>query len=191
MKKTFLMMMTAALLTASSGRVFAQDHEPMQYLETVAAPEPGKAVLFSRAADWIDKRFAFGPKSDAVNDATTGTLRITGTAKMRPVTPAGKIEERAVRFDFTFHCTDEGYDYRVDNFRYITDPAKPTELVVLEEYLTQLSQLKVTERTHNDRRLRAQAMSLASEVAMAFRSYMNSLPVTDDSMVGLPAKDSN
>ncbi|MCR5887468.1 DUF4468 domain-containing protein [Hymenobacter sp. J193] len=170
MKKTLFTVVAAALLTVSTGHVLAQNHEPLQYAETVAAPEPGKAALFGRAAEWVDKRFAFGPTSDVVNNAATGTLRITGTAKVQPVSSSGKNEERAVRFDFTFHCTDQGYDYRVDNFRYIADPANPTELVLLEEYVTQLSLQKATVKTHNDRRLRAQAMSLASEVAMAFRS---------------------
>ncbi|WP_303310007.1 DUF4468 domain-containing protein [Hymenobacter sp. BT730] len=189
MKTTLLSLVCCGMLFFSVPALAqTSDTTPVEYSEQVPA-EAGKSALFLRASTWVEKRFAFGPTTGFRKDAATGEVRITGTSKVTPVTASGKDQEFTVRFEFLFRCTDQGYSYRVGSFRCITDPENPDAAIPLDEYITQLAQERSNTRTHNDRRVKAQATALASEIAMSFRSYMNSMPVTDDSTVGLPATD--
>ncbi|WP_197070440.1 DUF4468 domain-containing protein [Hymenobacter sp. DG25B] len=190
MKTTLLSLVCCGMLFFSAP-LLAQttDSAPIEYSEQVPAPEPGKNALFLRGANWVENRFAFGPTTGFRKDAATGEVRVTGTSKVTPVTASGKDQDYTVRFEFVFRCTEQGYNYSVGSFRCVTDPENPTATVPLDEYISQLAQERSNSRTHNDRRVRAQATALASEIAMSFRSYMNSMPVTDDSTVGLPAAD--
>lgn len=72
----------------------------------------------------------------------------------------------------------------------VPDAQQPTVTVALDEYVSQLSQERTNARTHNNRRVTAQASAVASDAASAFRSYMNSQPVVEDGKVGLPANAS-
>jgi hypothetical protein len=165
----------------------AQDNAPIEYTERVLADSYGKATLQARAADWADHHFSYGPKTDFQSDAAAGTVRVQGTVKLKPVDNKGQDQERAARFDFTFKATDEGYTYAVNNFRVAPDQAQPEQLIKLDAYLALLRSEKNIEKTKNDRRVRAQANSLASDIAMSFRSYMNQIPTGEDGSVGLPA----
>ncbi|TGE14761.1 DUF4468 domain-containing protein [Hymenobacter elongatus] len=156
------------------------------YAENVLADGAGKEALYNRAAEWSTSHFAYGPKTGAKTDAATGMVRVTGTGKVKPVTPAGKEQEMLVRFDFVFRASETGYEYSVGSFRLVADPNKPEESVMLSDYITQLAAERSNTRTFNDRRVTAQATALASEVAMSFRSYMNTLPSAEEGMVGVP-----
>jgi hypothetical protein len=188
MKKVLLGLTFAGLLLLTPA-VRAQNAATIEYSEKVAADDQDKEVLYRRALDWTENHFAYGPKADLKFDPATGTVRVAGTGKVKPVTPAGKEIEQVVRFEFVFHATDSGYDYTVGTFSQVPDPKKPGERVPLTEYLTQLSTEKASARTFNERRVAAQANALASEVAMSFRSYMNSIPAGAEGTVGLPATD--
>lgn len=168
----------------------AQDDAPIEYAERVPADSYGKATLHARAADWADHHFAYGPKTNFQSDAAAGTVSVQGTLKLKPVDNKGQDQERAARFDFTFKATDEGYTYTVNNFRVAPDPAQPTQLINLEAYQSLLRAEKNNDKTKNDRRVRAQANALASDIAMSFRSYMNQIPAAEDGSVGLPATES-
>lgn len=167
----------------------AQDDAPIEYAERVPADSYGKATLQARATDWTTNHFAYGPKTNLRSNAD-GTVSVQGTVKLKPVDNKGQNLERAARFDFTFKATDEGYSYAVNNFRVAPDPAQPEQLVNLDAYLALLRAEKNNDKTKNDRRVRAQANSLASDIAMSFRSYMNQIPAAEDGSVGLPASQS-
>ena len=65
-------------------------------------------------------------------------------------------------------------------FRLYPTPNSLPQTVEFDEYRNQMREEKNNDKTHNDRRTTAQANSLASEVAMSFRSYMNSQPAEDN-----------
>ncbi|GAA4013296.1 hypothetical protein GCM10022408_27840 [Hymenobacter fastidiosus] len=161
----------------------------VEYSEQVPADDQDREVLYRRALDWTENHFAYGPKTDLTFDPAAGTVRVMGTGKVKPVTPGGKEQVQAVRFTFTFRTTAKGYDYSVGAFQVAPDPKKPAELIPMADYLTQLAAEKASSRTFNERRVTAQANALASEVAMSFRSYMNSIPAGAEGTVGLPATD--
>ncbi|SHJ66636.1 protein of unknown function [Hymenobacter daecheongensis DSM 21074] len=188
MKKVLLGFVFAALLlTAPTAQ--AQDAARIEYSEQVPADELGRDALYRRALDWAENHFGYGPKTDLKFVPDAGVVRVTGTGKVKPVSPSGKEQPQVVRFDFAFKATDTGYSYSIDSFRLVPDPNKPTEQIPLADYLTQLSTEKAAARTFNERRVTAQANSLASEIAMSFRSYMNSIPAGAEGTVGLPAND--
>ncbi|RYU78084.1 DUF4468 domain-containing protein [Hymenobacter persicinus] len=188
MKKVLLGIAFAGLLMVAPA-AYAQESARIEYSEQVPSEDQGRDALYRRALDWTENHFAYGPKTDLKADASAGTVRVVGTGKVKPVTPAGKEVEQVVRFTFTFRATDSGYDYSVGAFQWVPDPKKPAELVPLADYLTQLGAEKASARTFNERRVAAQANALASEAAMSFRSYMNSIPAGAEGTVGLPASD--
>ena len=96
-------------------------------------------------------------------------------AKVKTAAPPGQLE-RHVRFEFAFRTSPTGYDYSVGSFKFIADPGKPDEVTDFDVFVAQLAIERSNARTHNDRRVTAQATSLASEMALSFRSYMNSRP---------------
>lgn len=167
----------------------AQDDAPIEYTERVPADSYGRATLQARAADWADHHFSYGPKTNFRSNPADGSVSVQGTVKLKPVDNKGQNLERAARFDFTFKATDEGYTYAVNNFRVAADPAQPEQLINLDAYLALLRSEKNSEKTKNDRRVRAQANSLASDIALSFRSYMNQIPNAEDGSVGLPANN--
>jgi hypothetical protein len=160
---------------------------PVEYSERVPADGAGRTALYRRALDWTENHFAYGPKSNQKADATAGTLHLTGIGKVKPVDNKGREQDITVLFDFTFRANDNGYEYSVGSFKVIPDPKQPTQTKSLDEYLTELHADKNNERTHNERRVTAQATSLASEAAMAFRSFMNSQPAEGN--VGLAGEN--
>lgn len=179
MKLTILSILFITLLLFTKA-VRAQDSAsvgPIQYSEKVLDDDAEPAVLYKRAVDWSENHFAYTPKATLRADATKGELRMTGTVKIKTATNTGQMQEHPVLFEFNFHTLpDGGYDYSVGFFRVILDTRKPDEMLPVEEYVTQLAMDKNNTRTHNERRVTAQANSLASEIAMSFRSYMNSRP---------------
>ncbi|RAK68224.1 DUF4468 domain-containing protein [Hymenobacter edaphi] len=166
------------------------DDAPVEYTERVPAENYGQPTLHARANDWADHHFAYGPKTNFVSDAATGTVSVQGTIKLKPVDNKGQNLERTARFDFNFKATDQGYTYSVSNFRVIPDAQQPGQLVSLDAYLSLLRAEKNNDKTKNDRRVRAQANAVASDIAMSFRSYMNQIPTAEDGSVGLPASES-
>jgi hypothetical protein len=190
MKKVLFSLLFAGLV-ATASPVLAQDGPgaSVSYSENVLAEDTGKEVLYKRALDWSQNHFAYGPKTGAKSDPATGMVRVTGTGKVKPVTTAGKEQEQVVRFDFVFRASDKGYEYSVGSFRLVPDPKKPEETVMLSDYIAQLATEKGNGKTFNDRRVTAQANALASEAAMNFRSYMNTMPSAEESTVGVPATD--
>ncbi|KUG08084.1 DUF4468 domain-containing protein [Solirubrum puertoriconensis] len=191
MKSPLLLLGLLLGLLAGAPALAQSDTAPIEYSERVPADSYGRATLHARAQDWVERRFAYGPKTDFATNAGAGTLRVLGTVKLKPLDNKGQEAERTARFEFTFQATDEGYTYSVGAFRVITNPQNLDTLIPLDEYLTQLRAEKSNERTKNDRRVRAQANSLASEIAMSFRSYMNQIPANEDGSVGLPASNEN
>ncbi|OON67787.1 DUF4468 domain-containing protein [Hymenobacter sp. CRA2] len=189
MKKMLpLFWMLVALLAGFSAT--AQDNAPVEYIERVPTESYSQQTLQARAADWADQHFAYGPKTDFQSNPAAGTVSVQGTVKVKPVDAKGQAQERAARFVFTFQATDQGYTYSIGHFRVIADPANLNQLVSMEDYLAQLGAEKHNDKTKNDKRVRAQANSLASEIAMSFRSYMSQIPSAEDGSVGLPASDS-
>jgi hypothetical protein len=189
MKKVLLGLVFGLLLGGTPAR--AQEAARIEYSEQVPAEEQGRDALYRRALDWTENHFAYGPKTDLKVDPKSGTVRVTGTGKVKPVTPGGKEMVQTVRFDFIFRATDVGYTYTVGGFQVAQDPKQPAVLTPMAEYLTQLSLEKGSSRTFNERRVTAQANALASEVAMSFRSFMNTIPAGAEETVGLPASDNN
>ncbi|WP_157807673.1 DUF4468 domain-containing protein [Hymenobacter chitinivorans] len=161
----------------------------MSYTENVLAEEVGKEVLYRRALEWTESHFSYGPKTGAKADPAAGMVRVTGTGKVKPVATNGKEQEQTIRFDFVFRASDKGYEYSVGSFRLVPDPAKPDETVMLSDYIAKLAAERSNGKTFNDRRVTAQANNLASEAAMSFRSFMNTMPAAEESTVGIPAND--
>lgn len=150
---------------------------PIQYSEKVLDDEAEAMVLYKRTVDWSENHFSYTPKATLKADAAKGEVRMNGTVKIKTASTSGQTQEHPVVFEFNFHALPTGgYDYSVGFMRVILDTRKPDEMVSVEEYVTQLAMDKNNERTHNDRRVTAQANSLVSEIAMSFRSYMNSRP---------------
>ncbi|MCB2406770.1 DUF4468 domain-containing protein [Hymenobacter lucidus] len=190
MKKVLFGLLLSCLV-ALAPQAHAQDGSTasVSYTESVLAEDAGKEVLYKRALDWMENHFPYGPKTGAKSDAAAGLVRATGTGKVKPVTTAGKELELVIRFDFVFRATDKGYEYSIGSFRLTPDPKKPEETVMLSDYIAQLAAEKGNGKTFNDRRVTAQANALASEAAMNFRSYMNTMPAAEESIVGLPANN--
>ncbi|UOG74596.1 hypothetical protein MTX78_21070 [Hymenobacter tibetensis] len=179
MKHSLLTFLLIGVLLFSKA-AYAQDSAsggPIQYNEKVLDDEAEASVLYKRAIEWSESHFAYTPKATLKADAIKGELRMTGTVKIKTATTSGQVQEHPVLFEFNFHALpDGGYDYSVGFFRVILDTRKPDETVPVEEYITQLGMDRNNSRTHNDRRVTAQSSSLVSEIAMSFRSYMNSRP---------------
>ncbi len=176
MKKALGALMFGCLLAVAPATTMAQDTAAIEYYEQVTDPEPDRKALYHRALDWTEHHFSYAPKIDLRADSSKGELRVTGSGKVKTVQNSGKLQEQPVRFEFVFHAVPTGYEYRVSSFRLITSAEKPEEGLDFTEYVMQLAAERTNERTHNDRRVTAQANSLASEVALSFRSYMNSRP---------------
>ena len=121
---------------------------------------------------------------DVKADAAAGTLRLRGTGKVKTL-DNNKPVETMVRFEFVFRATDNGYDYNVGAFEVVPNAKQSATTIPLDDYAAQLAADRNNSRTNNDRRVRAQASSLASEVALSFRSYMNSHENESDDTVGL------
>ncbi|TGE27389.1 DUF4468 domain-containing protein [Hymenobacter metallicola] len=189
MKKVLFGLLLAGLVATAPAALAQSSGTAVSYTENVLAEEAGKDVLYRRALDWMENHFAYGPKTGAKSDAAAGMVRVTGTGKVKPVATNGKEQEQVIRFDFVFRASDKGYEYSVGSFRVIADPKKPEEAVMLSDYIAQLATEKGNSKTNNDRRVTAQANALASEAAMSFRSYMNTMPAAEESTVGLPASD--
>ncbi|MBB4599744.1 hypothetical protein HNQ93_000776 [Hymenobacter luteus] len=177
MKKVLLGWLLIGML-ALAPEAWAQSDAPtsIEYSERVPAEGAGKMALYRRALDWSQNKFAYKPASGLKTEEGAGAVRITGTSKLKRVDTKGKDQEVAVLFDFVFRANDNGYEYSVNSFRVMPDPKQPTQIISFDEYRSELRAEKSNDRTHNDRRLTAQAVSLASEAAMSFRSYMNSTP---------------
>ncbi|UOQ72805.1 DUF4468 domain-containing protein [Hymenobacter cellulosilyticus] len=128
MKKVLFGLMFAGLLASAPAAVAqVSSGASVSYSENVLAEEVGKDVLYKRALDWTQNHFPYAPKMGAKSDAATGTVRITGTGKVKPVTTAGKEQEHVIRFDFVFRASDKGYEYSVGSFRLVPDPRSPTK----------------------------------------------------------------
>ncbi|UYZ57930.1 hypothetical protein [Hymenobacter latericus] len=187
--KSPLLLLGLLLCLFAGTPALAQSDAPVEYSERVPAGAYGRSTLHARAQEWVERRFAFGPKTDFATNAAAGTVRVLGTVKLKPLDNKGQEMERTARFEFNFQATDEGYTYSVGAFRVIPNPQNLDATAPLDDYLTQLRADKNNERTKNDRRVRAQANSLASEIAMSFRSYMNQIPAAEDGSVGLPSSN--
>lgn len=181
MKYTLLSFLLVGVLLFSKA-AYAQESSsggPIQYTEKVLDDEAETTVLYKRTVDWSENHFGYTPKATLKADAGKGEVRMTGTVKIKTTSTSGQTQEHPVIFEFNFHALPTGgYEYSVGFFRVVLDTRKPDEMVSVEEYVTQLAMDKNNERTHNDRRVTAQSNSLASEIAMSFRSYMNSRPAS-------------
>ncbi|MBX0291456.1 DUF4468 domain-containing protein [Hymenobacter sp. HSC-4F20] len=177
MKKVLLGLLVSGMLALAPG-VWAQADAPapIEYSERVPSEGAGKTALYRRALDWTQNKFTYGPKSGLKAEEGAGAVRVTGTGKVKKVDGKGKEQDVTVLFDFVFRANDNGYEYSVGSFRVVPDPKQPAQVISFDEYRSELRADKANDRTHNDRRVTAQANSLASEAAMSFRSYMNSTP---------------
>jgi hypothetical protein len=188
MKNALLSLIFCGLLSFSFVAQAQSDAPaPVEYSERVPSEGAGSTALYRRALEWTENHFAYGPKSGQKADATANTLRLTGTSKVKPVDKKGREQVITILFDFTFRATDNGYEYSVGSFRAVTDPEQPGQTMPLDAYIMQLRAEKSNDQTHNDRRVTAQANSVASEAAMSFRSFMNSQPA--DGNVGLAGEN--
>lgn len=188
MKNSLLSVLLCGLMLFSLSAYAQSDAPaPVEYSERVPAEGAGSSALYRRALDWTENRFAYGPKSGQKADATAGTLRLTGTSKVKPVDKKAREQAITILFDFTFRASDNGYEYSVGSFQAIPDPEQPSQTMPLDAYIAQLRAEKTNDQTHNDRRVTAQANSIASEAAMSFRSYMNSQPAEGN--VGLAGEN--
>ncbi|MFD2785034.1 DUF4468 domain-containing protein [Hymenobacter rubripertinctus] len=177
MKKVLLSLLVGGTLLLPS-KVWAQAEEPapVEYSERVPMPGAGRTVLYGRALDWAQNKFTYTPKSGLSTVEAAATIRVTGTGQVKQVDNRGKDEPLTVLFTFSFQATDNGYSYQVSSFQIVADPKQPSQTMEFEAYRAQRREDKNNDKTHNDRRITAQANSLASEAAMSFRSYMNSQP---------------
>ncbi|WP_324674926.1 hypothetical protein [Hymenobacter sp. GOD-10R] len=189
MKKVILGFLFGSLL-AVAAPVHAQGDSgtTIESTEQVSSDNTA-AALYLRALDWTENKFTKLPKTDFKSNASTREVRVTGTSKVTPVTASGKEQPMVVYFDFVFRITTQGYAYQVGNFKIVTTTGKVVETKPLEEYIAQLATDHNDAKTHNARRVTAQANSLASEVSLSFRSYMNNAPLTEEGTVGLPAAE--
>ena len=176
MKKVVLSFVIGGILSLGLPAQAQDTAMPVSYTERVADEEPDQTVLFRRASDWVENHFSYSSKKVISTNAVKGELRAEGTVKVKTATTSGQLQELPVRFEFVFHTLASGYDYSVGQLRIASDPKKPEETVPFEEFVAQLAADRTNARTHNDRRITAQASSLTSEIAMSFRSYMNSRP---------------
>ncbi|SMB95125.1 hypothetical protein SAMN00120144_1870 [Hymenobacter roseosalivarius DSM 11622] len=160
----------------------------IEYSEEVTVEDGNPVALYQQALAWAEGKFPYTPKTDLQAKKESREVSLTGTSKikMAAAKASGPEQEHAVRFTFLFRTTSQGYMYSVGNFRVVPDAKEPTITVALNEYIQLLSQARSNDRTRNDRRVAAQTNAVASDVASAFRSYMNSQPVLKDGAVGLP-----
>lgn len=161
---------------------------PIEYSEKVHVEGSNSVALYQHALSWTQEKFPYNPKSNAQANPETKEISLTGTSKikMAAAKASGPEQVRILHFNFRFGITEQGYSYNVSTFRVVPDEKEPTVMVPLEDYIKQLSEERTNARTRNDRRVTAQANAVASDVASAFRSYMNSQPVVKDGEVGLP-----
>ncbi|NVO32367.1 DUF4468 domain-containing protein [Hymenobacter lapidiphilus] len=178
MKKVLLSLLVAGSL-ALPHAVRAQAPVPVNYTEQVVVEGAGRSALYTRALNWAEHKFTYAPTTALVADPTKSVIRVTGTGKLKPVDARGQDQSLIVLFTFRFQATDNGYSYQVSSFEVVPDPKAPSQKVPLEEYQAELRASRNNAKTFNDRRLGAQATSLASEAAMSFRSFMNSQPAND------------
>ncbi|KAA9333298.1 DUF4468 domain-containing protein [Hymenobacter busanensis] len=183
----FALMILAGLLARPAAAQEAAT--PVEYSERVTTENISQQVLQARVLDWAQSKFTFGPQTGLQSDPVAGTVRLNGTVLLKPLAANGKEQEVTAQFEFIFQSTDQGYTYSVGSFRVMPDKKTPTVLVPLDEYLTQLRADKAIERTKNDRRITAQANARANDVALSFRSYMNSMPSIEDGNVGIAASE--
>ena len=138
---------------------------------------PAAAALYTRALDWAQNKFTYTPKSglnahrrrrhhprDGHRHREAGGRSGQGRA------PHGAI-----------HLLLPGHRQRLHLSRQlvpgnIPTPKYPPSRGASTSTALQLRAERNNDKTHNDRRITAQANSLASEAAMSFRSYMNSQP---------------
>lgn len=176
MKKVLLVLLLGGTLALAPAVQAQTAPAPVEYTERVPAEGSGRSALYNRALDWAQNKFTYAPKTGLKAVEAAGTVRVTGTGTVKQVDAKGKDVPLAVLFDFTFQATDNSYSYTVGAFQVIPDAQQPSQLVAFDEYRARLQAERGNDKTHNDRRITAQANSIASEVAMAFRSYMNSQP---------------
>ncbi|HEX8350884.1 MAG TPA: DUF4468 domain-containing protein, partial [Hymenobacter sp.] len=173
MKKILRGLLFGALLGLSGVAHAQSDSEPVSAIEEsehVLSDDASESLLYLRANDWATNHFTKLPKTSFKSNPSTHEVRITGTGKVTPVSNSGKDQPTILYFDFVFHTTPKGYDYRIANLRVVTNPTQPSETMPLEDFITQLGAERTDARTNNKRRVTAQATSLASEVALSFRS---------------------
>ncbi|WP_022821805.1 DUF4468 domain-containing protein [Hymenobacter norwichensis] len=177
MKYLFRGLLLAGFLSFTSV-AYAQDFvaAPIEYSERVPDENADASTLYQRTLDWTENRFTYKPKQVVRTDAAKGEIRVSGTVQVKTASSSGQLQERPVLFEFVFRALPTGYEYSVGYFRVVPDIKNPTNTVPFEDFVEQLAQERHNDRTHNDRRVTAQATSLASEIAMSFRSYMNSRP---------------
>ncbi|OWP63759.1 hypothetical protein CDA63_07145 [Hymenobacter amundsenii] len=188
MKKVLLSLLLGALPgLLCEARAQTEPPAPVGYTEQVALEGAGQSRLYSRALDWAQNKFTYQPKAALNAQPAAATIRLNGTGIVKTVDAKGHDQPLTVLFTFSFQATDNGYTYRVDSFQVIPDPRIPSQTVGIDEYRTELQADRNNDKTHNDRRVTAQANSLASEAAMSFRSYMNSQP--QEESVGLAGEN--
>lgn len=177
MKHLFCGLLLVGTLTFTSA-AYAQDFvaAPIEYSERVPDENAEASTLYQRTLDWTENRFTYKPKQVIRTDAAKGEIRVSGTVKVKTASPSGQLQERPVLFEFVFRTLPTGYEYSVGYFRVIPNSKEPDTTLPFEEFVAQLAKERTNDRTHNDRRVTAQATSLASEIAMSYRSYMNSRP---------------
>jgi len=189
MKKVVLgLLFSSFLAVAAPANAQSEPAAPIESVEQVSS-ENTAAALYLRALDWTENHFTKLPKVESKSNASTREVFVTGTSKVTPVAANGKEQPMVVYFDFVFRTTSQGYDYRVNNFRIVTTTGKTVETKSLHEFISQIAADHNDPKTHNSRRITAQATSLASEVALSFRSYMNNAPTMEEGTVGLPAAE--
>lgn len=186
MKHIIRGLLVAGLL-ALTPAVHAQDFvvAPVEYSERVSEESTEATVLYQHTLEWTETRFVYKPKEVIRTDSDKGEIRVSGTMKVKMASTSGQLQEQPVLFEFIFRTLPAGYEYSVGYFRVVPNAKHPEETVPFEEFVTKLSMDRTNARTHNDRRVTAQATSLASEVALSFRSYMNSRPAAGG--IGEPA----
>ncbi|WP_426493414.1 DUF4468 domain-containing protein [Hymenobacter sp. 102] len=178
MKKVLLSLLLLGTTAIAPVAVHAQTATPtpVEYTERVPVEGAGRNMLYARAISWTQNKFSYKPTSGFKANEAAGTIRITGTGTVKRVDNKGKDQPVSILFDFTFQANDNGYTYTVGSFRAIPDASESAQVVAFDEYRMQLQAERGNDKTHNDRRVTAQANSIASEAAMSFRSYMNSQP---------------
>lgn len=186
MKKMLLGLLMCGMMAVTTTAVQAQTAAlaPVEYSERVPAEGSGRSMLYNRALSWAQNKFSYKPTSALKATEAAGTVRITGTGTVKKVDSKGKDQPVTVLFDFVFQATDNSYTYTVGSFQVMPDAGQPAQLVSFDEYRTQLQAERGNDKTRNDRRITAQANSIASEAAMSFRSYMNSQPAEGHVGVG-------
>ncbi|WP_133271469.1 DUF4468 domain-containing protein [Hymenobacter radiodurans] len=189
--KKMIVALLAGSLSLFASPTQAQSTAPstsIEYSEKVHVEDGSAVTLYNHALSWTQEKFPYKPKTDIQVNPETKEISLTGTSKikMAAAKASGPDQERVLHFNFQFRATEQGYSYSVGTFRVVPEEKEPTVMVLLEEYVKQLGQDRANARTRNDRRVTAQANAIASDVASAFRSYMNSQPVVKDGEVGLP-----